>query len=60
MTETPRYANRMLEAVHEGAIDLFAGGSISAAEMRRFDDLCLRAPEVSESAGAKINTRRSP
>jgi putative transcriptional regulator len=60
MTEKPKYASRMLEAVHEGALDLFAGGSIDAARMQQFDELCLPADDVPEPAGPQINALPSP
>ena len=38
MSEKTVYASRILEAVHEGAKDLFAGGFIDAAEMKLYDE----------------------
>ncbi len=58
MSEKVKYANRMRETVHQGAIDLFRGGSISAAEMKRFDELCLPVPVVPRFSGAKIKALR--
>ena len=58
MTETARYKNRMLETVHLGAQDLFRNGSISAEEMKHFDELCLTVPAVPEFNGARIKALR--
>lgn len=46
MTEKLKYPSRILEAMHESARDLFAGGAIDAAQMEKFDQMCLRAPAL--------------
>jgi putative transcriptional regulator len=58
MGENAKYASRILEAVHEGAHDLFAGGAIDAAQMKQFDELCLPVPAVPKFTGAKIKALR--
>lgn len=58
MTDKVQYASRILEAVHEGATDLFTTGSIDAAQMKRFDELCLPVPVVPEFTGARIKALR--
>jgi putative transcriptional regulator len=58
MSEKVKYASRILEAVHEGAHDLFAGGAIDAAQMQQFDGLCLPVPQVPKFTGAKIKALR--
>jgi putative transcriptional regulator len=58
MSKKVEYATRILEAVHEGAGDLYAGGAIDAALMKRFDELCLPVPTVPKFTGAKIKALR--
>jgi len=58
MSEKTVYASRILEAVHEGAKDLFAGGFIDAAEMKLYDEGCLPTPVVPSFTGAKIKALR--
>jgi putative transcriptional regulator len=58
MTEKVKYPNRIREAIHEGAQDLFRGGSITAEEMKRFDEFCLPVPEVPKFTSARIKALR--
>jgi len=58
MTEKTQYASRILEAVHESASDLYAGGAIDSAQMKKFDELCLPVPAVPKFTGAKIKALR--
>jgi len=58
MSDKAKYASRILETVHESASDLFAGGAIDAAQMKRFDELCLPVPTVPKFTGARIRALR--
>ena len=58
MSENTAFASRILEAVHEGARDLFAGGSINAAEMKLYDEACLAMPAIPSFSPAKIKALR--
>jgi DNA-binding transcriptional regulator YiaG len=46
---TPKYPSRILQAVHESVSELFAGGSIDAKTMKKFDELCLAEFQAKQS-----------
>ena len=51
------YKNDMMRAVHEGVAEMYEGGMVDEATMRRFDERCLTpAPPMS---GAEIATLRA-
>jgi putative transcriptional regulator len=58
MGENVKYANRILEEVHEAAREMFALGTIDAAEMKLYDVGCLPTPVVPNFTAAKIKALR--
>ena len=48
--------SRILEAVHEGAIDLYKGGLIDLRRMREYDAMCL--DQIPDYTGKKIRALR--
>ena len=57
MTAKSRPQSRILEAVHETAMDLHSGGFIAMRRMREYDALCL--VPVPEYSSRKIQTLRA-
>ena len=55
-TPHPAEGNEILDAVHETARDLRAGGLISKRRMKEYDALCL--PEVRAYSSAEIRALR--
>jgi len=49
--------NKILNAVHEAARDLYSAGFIDARQMREYDALCM--PPLPESIDARIAPART-
>ena len=50
MTAKTKTSSRILDAVHETALDLHAAGFIDMRNMRRYDALCLKPVPLYSSA----------
>lgn len=58
MTTKTKVTSRILDAVHETARDLHAGGFIDMRSMRRYDALCLEpVPEYSSESIRALRER---
>jgi putative transcriptional regulator len=57
MTTKAKAGSRILDAVHETALDLHAAGFIDMRTMRRYDALCLEP--IASYSSAKIRALRT-